>query len=120
MASTTPMPQHARGGWFVTVFALVLGLIGLVLAAMGSQLVALGGSWYYVVAGVLLVVAGVQLWRRRASAFWVLGLTVGRYGAGACRLVTYRRAGQAEGVNNRLKLTKRPLARVLSHSHPKN
>ena len=74
MASTTPMPQHARGGWFVTVFALVLGLIGLVLAAMGSQLVALGGSWYYVVAGVLLVVAGVQLWRRRASAFWVFGL----------------------------------------------
>ena len=59
--------ERRAGGWFVTLYAIVLILVGLALLAGGVLLVRLGGSWYYVVAGVLLVVAG-ELIRRRVFA----------------------------------------------------
>lgn len=72
----SPIPQTSPrpGGWFVSLFAVVLALIGLVLLIMGIQLATLGGSWYYVIAGVFLVISGLQLWRRRGSAFTVFAL----------------------------------------------
>ena len=67
MQSSERIPGQT-GGWFTTLFALVLALIGLVLLGMGVQLAMLGGSWYYVVAGALLLVSGVLLWRRNTAA----------------------------------------------------
>ncbi|GAH51059.1 unnamed protein product, partial [marine sediment metagenome] len=46
------------GGWFASLYAVVLILIGLILFAGGAMLVGLGGSWYYLIAGALLVVSG--------------------------------------------------------------
>ncbi len=65
--SLNRVPEHRAGGWFASLYALVLILIGLALLAGGVMLARLGGSWYYVVAGALLVVSG-ELIRRRVFA----------------------------------------------------
>ncbi|CAG9232066.1 Quinate/shikimate dehydrogenase (quinone) [Paraburkholderia tropica] len=57
----------------VRVGLTLAGLVGLVLGLYftigGGMLIARGGSWYYLLAGLALCATGVQLARRRASAF---------------------------------------------------
>ena len=62
------------GGWFASLYAVVLILIGLILFAGGAMLVGLGGSWYYLIAGALLVVSGVLIYRRSFAGIWLFAL----------------------------------------------
>jgi quinate dehydrogenase (quinone) len=57
--------KRRAGGWLVSLYAIVLILIGLALFAGGVVLARLGGSWYYLVAGAVLAVSGVLIHRRR-------------------------------------------------------
>jgi len=57
-AVPSPRRRHA----FVSVFSIVLGLIGLVIAGLGVYLMTLGGSWYYGLAGIAMVASAVLLW----------------------------------------------------------
>ena len=67
--------KRRAGGWFASLYAIVLILIGLALLGGGAMLAWLGGSWYYVVAGALLVVSGVLIYRRNVAGvgLFVLG-----------------------------------------------
>jgi len=62
------------GGWFVSLYAIVLILIGLALLVGGVMLARLGGSLYYVAAGALLVVSGVLIHRRRFAGIGLFAL----------------------------------------------
>lgn len=66
--------KRNAGGWFASLYAIVLVLIGLVLFAGGVMLAKLGGSWYYLIAGALLVVSGVLTYRRRFAGIWLFAL----------------------------------------------
>jgi len=66
--------KRRAGGWFVSLYAFVLILIGLALAAGGGLLVSLGGSWYYAVAGVVLFVSGVLIYRRNLTGIGLFAL----------------------------------------------
>jgi len=66
--------KRRAGGWFVSLFAIVLMLVGLALLAGGVMLVRLGGSWYYVLAGALLVVSGGLIHRRRFAGIGLFAL----------------------------------------------
>lgn len=64
-------PTPNRPPWYVTLFGIVLALIGLALAAGGARLVSLGGSWYYLIAGLGMLASGILLIRRRSSGAWL-------------------------------------------------
>lgn len=66
--------KRRAGGWFVSLYAIALVLIGAALLAGGALLVSLGGSWYYAAAGALLVVSGVLIHRRRFAGIGVFAL----------------------------------------------
>jgi len=66
--------KRRAGGWFVSLYAIVLILIGLALLVGGVMLARLGGSWYYVAAGALLVVSGVLIHRRRFAGIGLFAL----------------------------------------------
>lgn len=63
--------QRRAGGWFVSLYAIVLVLIGLALFAGGAWLAWLGGSWYYLVAGAALMLSGMLIHRRRFGGVWL-------------------------------------------------
>ena len=62
------------GGWFTSLYAIVMVLIGVALFGGGAMLAFLGGSWYYVVAGALLVVSGVLIHRRNFAGIELFAL----------------------------------------------
>lgn len=62
------VPSPRRRHALVSIFSIVLGLIGLVIAALGTYLITLGGSWYYGPAGIAMVASAVLLWRNRRAA----------------------------------------------------
>ncbi|MFT3789869.1 MAG: membrane-bound PQQ-dependent dehydrogenase, glucose/quinate/shikimate family [Rudaea sp.] len=66
--------KRKAGGWFVSLYAIVLVLVGLALLAGGVVLAGLGGSWYYLIAGALLVVSGVWIYRRNFAGVWLFAL----------------------------------------------
>ena len=66
--------KRRAGGWFASLYAIVLILIGLALLAGGAMLAWLGGSWYYVVAGALLVISGVLIHRRNFAGVGLFAL----------------------------------------------
>ncbi|MCJ9712836.1 membrane-bound PQQ-dependent dehydrogenase, glucose/quinate/shikimate family, partial [Bordetella hinzii] len=67
-------PSPYRPPWYVTLFGIVLALIGLALAVGGARLVSLSGSWYYLLAGLGMLAAGILLARRRPLGAWVYAL----------------------------------------------
>lgn len=69
-------PRRA-GGWFVSLFAIMLALVGLVLLGGGAWLAWLGGSWYYLVAGAVLLASGLLIHRRSFAGvgLFALGFT---------------------------------------------
>lgn len=66
--------KRSAGGWFTSLYAVVLILIGLTLLAGGATLAILGGSWYYLIIGALLVVSGVWIYRRNFAGIWLFAL----------------------------------------------
>jgi quinate dehydrogenase (quinone) len=66
--------KRNAGGWFASLYAIVLVLIGLALFAGGVMLAGLGGSWYYLIAGALLVVSGVLIYRRSFAGIGLFAL----------------------------------------------
>ncbi|AKQ54574.1 Quinate/shikimate dehydrogenase (quinone) [Bordetella hinzii] len=67
-------PSPYRPPWYVTLFGIVLALIGLALAVGGARLVSLSGSWYYLLAGLGMLAAGILLARRRPLGAWIYAL----------------------------------------------
>ncbi|MEO5559174.1 MAG: membrane-bound PQQ-dependent dehydrogenase, glucose/quinate/shikimate family [Dokdonella sp.] len=67
--------KRRAGGWFASLYAIVLIMIGVTLLAGGVMLAWLGGSWYYVVAGALLVLSGVLIYRRNFAGIGLFALT---------------------------------------------
>jgi len=66
--------KSKAGGWFASLYAIVLVLIGLALFVGGAMLARLGGSWYYLIAGALLVVSGVLIYRRSFAGIGLFAL----------------------------------------------
>jgi quinate dehydrogenase (quinone) len=62
------------GGWFTSLYAIVLILIGLALGIGGVMLISVGGSWYYLVAGALIAVSGVLIYRRNFGGISLFAL----------------------------------------------
>lgn len=64
MKATETKNGHA---WWIRLFGVILGLVGLALLIGGIKLVTLGGSWYYLLAGIATIVSGVLLIKNNAK-----------------------------------------------------
>lgn len=75
MSETGKVGQQAsKKALSLTIFGVILVLMGLVLAVGGIELISLGGSWYYLIAGVALIASGVQFIRARFNAITIFAV----------------------------------------------
>jgi quinate dehydrogenase (quinone) len=70
----TSLVERDAGGWFISLYAILLILVGLTLFVGGAVLAVLGGSWYYLISGVLLAVSGAWIYRRDFAGVWLFTL----------------------------------------------
>lgn len=61
---------------FLTITAVIFGVLGLVLGVGGAQLVLLGGSPYFLIAGLVFLGTALLLFLRRVEALWLYGLFI--------------------------------------------
>ncbi|WP_010629895.1 membrane-bound PQQ-dependent dehydrogenase, glucose/quinate/shikimate family [Halomonas sp. KM-1] len=68
--------SRGAAGWAVTVFAIVLLLLGLAMSLGGAYLIYLGGTFYFLLAGIGTLVAAVMLKLGLPAGVWVYAATV--------------------------------------------